>query len=287
MSDGVSLRRAALADIAAMRAIADIEHGPPEPATGGFPEAIDAYYRYLVEHGDVRIAEDDERVVAFAAAIESQRGVHLADLFVVRDRHGGGIGRRLLEAVFGDRWPRTTFSSDDPRALPLYVRMGMRPLWPNLYLAGDARRLPETGARLAVEATTLEEVARLERNWTGVDRLGQHRYWAGQPESVPLVVRDGRRPVAVGYARSLLRGGGRWMNTFVVAPGEEPHDVTLAAIRWSGDAEGRIGACVLGPHPIVPTLIGAGFRVVDRDTFQASDPKLIEPERILPNTGLL
>ena len=75
--------------------------------------------------------------------------------------------------------------------------------------------------------------------------------------------------------------------SFVVAPDVPAHDPTLAAIRWSADREGRIGSCVLGPHPIVPTLIEAGFRIVDRDTFQASDQDLVDPERLLPNTGFL
>jgi hypothetical protein len=230
---------------------------------------------------------DDGSVVGFGATIESGRGVHLADLFVRRDRQGTGVGRRLLGSLFGERWPRTTFSSDDPRAMPLYIRSGMRPLWPNLYVEGDARRLPAPHIPLRVEAVGADRVAELERAFVGVDRPTQHAYWAAQPAAVPLVVLDGDRPVATGYARSKLRGGGRWMNSFVVAPGVAAHDPTLAAISWSADTEGRIGTCVLGPHPIVPTLVEAGFRIVDRDTFQASDPDLIDPERLLPNTGFL
>jgi GNAT superfamily N-acetyltransferase len=283
----MELRPASAADLAAIRAIADAEDEPPTPGLG-FPEALDAYYLHLVEHGEVLLALDDEgAVVGFGATMESGRGVHLADLFVRRDRQGAGIGRRLLEALYGDRWPRTTFSSDDPRAMPLYIRMGMRPLWPNLYLDGDARTLPDVPATLRVERVESARVAELELAFRGVDRPVQHAYWAGQPAAVPLVVLDVDRPVATGYARSKLRGGGRWMNSFAVAPGVPAHDPTLAAIRWSADAEGRIGTCVLGPHPIVPTLVAAGFRIVDRDTFQASDPGLIDPEAILPNTGFL
>jgi GNAT superfamily N-acetyltransferase len=289
MTATMILRQATSADLAAIRAIADAEDEPPTPEVG-FPEALDAYYLHLIEHGEVLLAVDDDEaggVVGFGATIESGRGVHLADLFVRRDRQGGGIGRRLLESLFADRWPRTTFSSDDPRAMPLYIRMGMRPLWPNLYLDGDARRLPQLPPSLRVDAAGADRVAELERAFTGVDRPTQHAYWAAQPAAVPLVVRDGDRAVAIGYARSKLRGGGRWINSFVVAPGVPAHDPTLAAMRWSADAEGRIGTCVLGPHPIVPTLIDAGFRIVDRDTFQASDPALVDPERLLPNTGFL
>ena len=61
---------------------------------------------------------------------------HLADMFVARDRLGQGIGRRLLEAALPPDGVRITFASHDPRALPLYVRAGLRPLAPLLYLQG-------------------------------------------------------------------------------------------------------------------------------------------------------
>lgn len=279
----MNVRPATPADLRAIRDIEEAEEGPMTAA--GFPEALDAYYLYLIAYGDTLVADEDGAVVGFAAAIDTGRGVHLADLFVRRERQSRGIGRRLLDAVLGDRWPRTTFSSDDPRAMPLYIRAGMRPLWPNLYVDGDGRRLPTAPATLRVEEADASMVAALERDWAGIDRPLLHEYWAGQPAAVPLVVHDGGRPVAAGHARSKLRGGGRWMNTFLVAPGVEPHGPTLAAMRWSADEDGQIGTCVLGPHPIVLTLIGAGFRIVDRDTYQASDPTLIDPERILPNTG--
>jgi GNAT superfamily N-acetyltransferase len=281
-----AIRPATAADLRAIRAVIDAEEAPPT-LEGGFPEALDAYFLHLIEHGEVAVAEDDDDVVAFGATIGSGRGVHLADLFVRRDRQSAGLGRRLLETLFADRWPRTTFSSDDPRAMPLYIRMGMRPLWPNLYMAGDARRLPEPPKELVVEAATADEVAALEREWIGVDRPIQHRFWASQPAAAPLIVRERGRAVAAGHARSRLRGGGRWMNSFLVAPDAEPHDPSLAAIRWSGDDEGRIGTCLLGPNPILPTLIAAGFRILYRDTYQASDPTLIDPERVLVNTGML
>jgi hypothetical protein len=34
-------------------------------------------------------------------------------------------------------------------------------------------------------------------------------------------------------------------------------------------------------------LLGAGFRIRDQDTFLASDSRLIDPARTLPNTGIL
>ena len=280
-------RAAGPGDLRAIRTIVDAEEEPPDAATGGFPEALDAYYLFLVEHGEVRVAEDAGGTLAFGATIDSGRGPHLADLFVVPTRQGAGIGRRLLEELFLDRWPRTTFSSDDPRALPLYVRLGMQPLWPNLYLSGDARRLPATGSGLEVVPAQADEVALHEATWSGVHRPLVHRYWAGQPEAAAFVVTSQGDVVAAGHARSRLRGGGRWMNSFVVASRDLSHDATLVALRAAGDEQGRIGACVPGPHPILPTLLAAGFRIVDRDTYQASDANLVDPGRTLVNTGFL
>ncbi len=284
----VAIRPATQADLGAIRAIVDAEEPPPPAGTGGHPEAVDAYYVHLIRRGLVLLAEDDQgAALGFGAVIDSGRSVHLADLFVRREAQSGGIGRRLLERLFRDRWPRTTFSSDDPRALPLYVRMGMRPLWPNLYVLGDAAELPDP-VGFAVEQVAAGAVADLEREWTGVHRPIEHGWLAGQPDAAPLVVRDAAgRAVAAGHARARLTAKGRWMNTLLVAPGADGHDPTLAAVRWSAIPALPIGMCVPGPHPIVPTLVRAGFRVVDRDTFQASDPALIDPERVLINTGIL
>ena len=283
----VALRPAVAMDLRPIRELADAEHGGAVPPEGGYPEAVDAYYLHLIDYGRVEVAESDGTVVGFGAAIASPRWLHLADLFVRPDLQSRGIGRRLLEAVMGEDWPRATFSSDDPRALPLYVRLGMRPLWPNLYLAGDGRRIGGSPPDIEVTAAGAADVASLERDWWGVDRPIQHDYWATQPEAIPLIVGRGGRPVAAGYARSLLRGGGRWINLLFVAPDAEPLAPTLAALRWSADAEGRIGGCLLGPHPAVPALIASGFRVIDRDTYQASDLDLIDPHRRIVNTGFL
>jgi GNAT superfamily N-acetyltransferase len=270
-----------------MRSIADEEHPPAPGDPPGYPEALDAHYLQLIRHGRTVVAESVDGVVGFGAVALSDRGTHLADLFVRPDLQSRGIGRRLLAAVFDDdAWPRTTFSSSDPRALPLYIRFGMRPLWPNLYLGGDGRRIPEQPA-VAVTPAEGGEVAALERAWWGVDRPAMHAYWAGQPQAVPFVVRRDGRPIGAGDARARLRGPGRWVNMFFVAPGEDPLAPTLAAIRFSAGPDGTTGGCLLGPHPAVPALIEAGFRVVDRDTYQASDAGLIDPERLVVNTGFL
>jgi hypothetical protein len=44
---------------------------------------------------------------------------------------------------------------------------------------------------------------------------------------------------------------------------------------------------VPGPHPAVATLLEAGARIGDTDTFCATDPDLLDTERLFPSPGML
>jgi len=44
---------------------------------------------------------------------------------------------------------------------------------------------------------------------------------------------------------------------------------------------------VPGPHPALPALLDAGFKVVDRDIFLATSAAFVDPERLLPDPSLL
>jgi len=289
----VSLRSATQDDVPALEQLMLVNDDPQagvEPAPAG---AQRPYLAHLVRRGTVAVAVrgTDGEVVGFGATVDGGRARHLADLFVLPALQGQGLGGRLLAAVFGDVWPRTTFASSDPRALPLYVRQGMRPLWPNLYLTGDPRALPPPPGGYSVEPVSLEAMADLEREWNGVDRAPDLPYWSTVADCRPYVVRANGRAVATGLSRRRLRGPGRWMDHVVVAPTADPAAALLVALRddLAGDLAGDSlgGACVPGPSPIVRPLLEAGFRIVDHDTFLASDPTLVDPEREIVNTGLL
>ncbi len=138
------IRDASPDDIPAIRAIL-AGHGNDDPA-GHLrgPDIVGPYLRHLLAHHRAMVSETPgDEVVAFGAVVDTDRSWHLADLFVRTDRLGQGLGRPLLAALLGDRWPRTTFASDDPRALPSYVRAGMAARWVALYLRGG----PETVSR--------------------------------------------------------------------------------------------------------------------------------------------
>src|SRR5262245_25973676 len=136
MSGGpIDIRPAGEEDLPAIREIL-AAHGNDGPIVVG--DVVGPYLRHILRFGRARVAVEDGLVLGFGATIDTGPSVHLADMFVRPDRLGQGIGRPLLMESFGEAGRRTTFASDDPRAIPIYVRAGMRPWWISLYIEGPA-----------------------------------------------------------------------------------------------------------------------------------------------------
>jgi GNAT superfamily N-acetyltransferase len=279
------IRAATADDIDEIDEILRAADQPPPGEPGLPPHAQDDYLRYLIAHGTAAVADLEGTCLGFAATVFNGRATHLADLYVRPEHQGRGLGGRLVTAVFGDRRPRTTFSSDDPRAMPLYIRAGMLPVWPNLYLTGDAAKLP-VAEGLTVDASTYDEVAALDAEWGRVDRSSAIEYWRTLPDGKPYVVRRGDRPIASLIGRRRYNGHGRWTDRARVAPGEQPVLPLLAGLRRAAEGADLIGACVPGPSPLLPVLLGAGFRIRDRDVLMSSETPP-DPTLELYNTGIL
>ncbi|MGI5240536.1 GNAT family N-acetyltransferase [Dactylosporangium sp. CA-139066] len=212
------------------------------------------YVSHLLRNGTVRVARDgDGNVLGWGATATGPLGWMLTDLFVDPHHHGRGMGGALLR----DLWPdqrvggRFTFSSRHPHALPLYVRAGLRPAWPLLYLTGPApARGDGSYVATAVEATA---VAAADRQLTGGVRNAAYDYWSG----VGVLVHRGSQLVAAGVAQDGTL-------THLTCPGEPDATQALtAALRCLGTAE--VALCLPGPHPAVNTLLRAGFRIEDYD----------------------
>ena len=280
------IRVATLVDVPSIRALLRA-HGNDSIVEPGAIDIVGPYVRHLVEHHVARVSVDGDAVIGFGAAVDTGWCLMLADLFVDAERLGTGIGRPLLDAVFGDSTARATFASDDPRAVPLYVRAGMTPLWTNFFVDGDAKRLPPDAPDLRVRSARPGENATIELAWTGADRSVDHAFWASSPEGDAFLVEDRFGPVAIGYARGRQVKPTRVMDRLVIRPEADPVAPALAAIRRGARDNPVMTVHVLGPNPLLPVLLEAGFRIVDRDQFLASDPALVDPERLLPNPGML
>ena len=281
---GVTLRRADEADLGSIRGIL-ASHGNDGAIV--IADVVGPYVSHLIQHGRTFVAVLDEMIVGVGAAIDTGRSIHLADLFVDPAHLGRGIGRALLDAVMGEPGPRTTFASDDPRALPLYVRAGMTPLWPCLYLQGAAARLPGRRAGLVTEDASPSDLAALEQAWTGIDRAGDHAHWGAMPQADQFVIRDGGDVIAFGYARARQIVPTRMLHRLVSHPGADPVAATLAALLRTGRDGGQVMVSLPGPHPALRPLLDAGIRIADHDQFMASDPSIVDPVLLIPDAGTL
>jgi GNAT superfamily N-acetyltransferase len=278
-----TIRPATADDIPAIRRIL-AAHGNDGPVV--VADVVGPYVAHLVGRGRARVAALDGALVAFGAGVDTGRSVHLADLFVDPERLGQGIGRPLLAAVLDGSAARTTFASEDERALPLYVRAGMQPWWASLYVQGRAWDLPAIGDSIVVEPSSEAELAALELEWTGVDRSLEHAYWASMPDVDAFVVRQDGTIAALGYARARQAAPIRVLDRLVIHRDADPVATTIGALRRAA----RTGAVLValgGPHPALRPLLEAGHRIVDRDQFLASDRDLVDPVRLIPNPGLL
>jgi GNAT superfamily N-acetyltransferase len=254
----------------------------PEVAGGG---ADAGYAAMLLVHGRLVVATSGDRVVGFGATllIDGNGGPvdHLADLFVHPQWHGRGVGRAVLEAVWSGAAERSTFSSSHPSALPLYVRAGLRPLWPLVYVEGQASDLPERGRRLNVVDVSVEEAADVERAWGGGDRTVTYAYFLARPSSRLVEVRDGGRVLGVAALRTV--GDDLKVSHLRAIDAQSQPDVLQSVLGLSG---GVAQVAVPGPNAVLQTLLSCGWRVIDVDQYLATADGLLDPSLMFPHPGL-
>src|SRR5689334_22402130 len=120
--DDALIRPAVNADLPAIAAIwyqAATEGEANPPPLSGVP----SLYLHEIDTQELVVLEHGRAVIAYAAVINRGPIAFLADLFVQSAYRSAGFGRRLLDAVLPkDGRVCCTVASNDPRALPLYVR---------------------------------------------------------------------------------------------------------------------------------------------------------------------
>jgi GNAT superfamily N-acetyltransferase len=284
---GPVVRPATQADAAAITAILEAND---EPVT--WPDVPrPPYVEHLLTRPGMRVVvgELDGSVAGIAGAIEfgGPDTRFLSDLYVDPARQSRGLGKAMLHAVFEGADARMTFSSSDPRALSAYIRHGMRPRWPLLYLEIPPGSMGPDERGVEVRPSDVAEAARLSLAWTGIDRSVDFDFYARLPDAAGFVVVIDGGDAAVGWARrELAPPEGRWLDHASIAPGADPVRAAFGLLLAAA-ADQRLGAAVPGLHPAIAPLLERGIRIGDKDTFCATDPDLFDPERIFPSPGLL
>jgi GNAT superfamily N-acetyltransferase len=237
---------------------------------------VPSLYPHELASNELYVVERGGEVAAFGAVVHRGRIAFLADLFVATEHRSTGVGRQLLEHILPPVG-RTccTVSSDDPRALPLYVRAGMRPWYPQLQLRAElaaVRLAPDPSVTLIELDGVDAEYLRWDAEIGGRPRPEDHRYWRRARGGRPCWFRRGDR--VVGYGLAQTRSDDLVSSPDAITLGpigvRDPADAVacvLAAVGWARDHGRRARISLTGPHPAVAPLLDAGFRLVERETF--------------------
>jgi GNAT superfamily N-acetyltransferase len=274
-------------------AVADGDHAPPTGREGAL-----ALHRHELESGEMVVAEAGGRLVAFAAAITRGPVRFLSELYVRPDVQSSGIGKALLERVLppGAAPVSATLSSDDERALSLYVRHGMQPQWPFFYLKADSAGMKNL-ANSKIEVVEAEPgdpgLLKWDRGICGRERPQDHAYWVKAVDAVPVWFRREEHTAGYGYFQMRSDESLWYREALTIGPLgartiEDARDCALAAAGWARGRSGVLRIAVPGPHPALPALLEAGFRITDMDTFVCSGSGMfVDPRRYVPSGGSL
>jgi len=260
------------------------------------------YLDHLLAEATLLVAERDGAIIGYAGAAVvggPRPAAHVTDLFVDPEAYGQGAGGRLLRGLFEavDVADWTTSSSADPRALTLYARSGMQPVWPILYLEAPLTLpVPDTAAewwpgRAKSGEVGPRDTSALELTWSGRDFAAHYRHWASRPGGVAFRVEVDGRAVAVGAVRDGRMGPGRVLDHLAIAPDADPRLALVTALRSTPvrtpspqpDPAARLRFTLGGPHPAVALLLALGCRITDHDTFCTTAPELVDPARVVPD----
>ena len=267
-------------DLPAIRAVA-AAHGDV------FEEGRPDHVGHELAHGQLAVAQDEETIVGYGGELNRSGVSYLADLFVHPDRLGLGAGSAIMRQLYPDpaMGQRFTYASSDPRAISLYVRFGMRPLTPLLYLVGDptaSGRLPEPSVRL-VPGDERDMVA-LDASAFGRPRPQDLEFLVARGSQF-LVAMDGASPVGYGFVRQAPHGG---VDAALLNPtgAMDPQGLTVtvfALLRHAAGLAPAIYVGLLGEFPGLAEVLAAGFRIHDRDSYMATRPDLVDGTRYAPS----
>ncbi|MFB4264055.1 GNAT family N-acetyltransferase [Nonomuraea sp. GTA35] len=273
------VRAAAEGDMPAVRGVARRfgllgGWGPGLPDLPDFLDAERLFGTLLI--APAQPGDEGGQARGFGGTLRRGGLTHLGDLFVLPAHQSSGLGRALLAGLLAGDGPKATFASSDHRALALYVRHGLRPWCPLLYLTGPATALPGPPVRV----TSPDEVAALDAAVAGGDRGRTLAWYAALPGVTAYAAGEGYAFVRATADQALVGPAG----------GAAPRDcvnAVLGALAVTA-TPGTAKIAVPGTHPLVPVLLAAGWRIRDLDTLMADDAALalIHPDRYVPHPDL-
>ncbi|NGQ95879.1 GNAT family N-acetyltransferase [Brevibacillus sp. SYP-B805] len=262
--------------------------GPAPP----FSPTPPVFFTHELKTGDMYVAEHDGRILGFLSLLTRDSICYIAEFFVHRDHKDARIGGTLLrEALPQDGRTICTFSSQDFRALSLYIRSRMTPLWPNFQLRvapSDLATLPEHDVEIVETAPDDPRLLEWDSLVSRRSRTADLAYLTDQLDAVPLLFYRNNEPVGYAYVQFRSPGSLLFPEALTLGPigarkAADAFHCACAAVAWAKHRGTMLRIPVPGPHPCLQPLLQAGFRITYVETFlSTAQDQLPDPTCYIP-----
>ena len=255
------------------------------PKTPRNPMPLLRLFDYIVQDSPGRgwLAERDGRALGFGICAQRDDMTFLSFLFVRPDDQASGLGRALLErAMANSDYRAVCIFSAQPIAAALYAQYGMVPRVPLFMFSGKPMDAPRAlPAGLEIGPVSIEEVAGLDQEVTGLTRSADHAAWEKWDRQRHGLYRSGNL-VGYGYVQSVGRLG-----PVVVHEPEHMLPFVGALMNLLPDVETWL-LNVPGPAAeTFQTLLKAGLRLEGPPVVYCATELRIDHSRYLPSTFAL
>lgn len=293
---GETIRRAKPEDLSEVYEIlyeVQVETELHAPPSGAIPAVFD----HELETGDLYVAEEHGEMVGFAALITRSSVAFVSELIVRPNYRSKGYGGALLRHILPrDGRACCMLSQNDPRALSLSVRAGMRPQWPCYLLTANTEDIGELpGEDVSIVEGRGNDPA-LE--WWDAEVSRRHRpldhtFWVRRTQAVPVWFRRKGQIVGYGYVQ---RRSEEWLahpDAITLGPiGTRTVDSSEACVgalaRWAARPQpSSMRILVPGRHPALGALLRAAFRIAATYVFVSSADDPFPPQTYIPSGAAL
>jgi GNAT superfamily N-acetyltransferase len=255
------------------------------PKTPRNPMPLLRLFDHIVKESPGRgwLAEQDGRVLGFGIAAQRADMTFLSFLFVRPEAQAGGLGRALLElAMANSDYRAVCIGAIQPISAALYAQYGMVPRVPLFMFSGKPntalRALPP---RMEIAPVSIEDVAQLDQEVTGLTRSSDHAAWE-KWDRQRLGLYESGDLVGYGYVQSVGRLGpviardSEHLLPFIGALMDRLPDVETWLLNVPGPAAETF-----------ETLLKAGLRLEGPPIVYCATELRIDHSRYLPATFAL
>lgn len=265
----------------------------PDDVSVGVPTILP----HMSSTGMLVVAEVDGVVAGFGSSFTRSNVRFMGQLFIDPLHQSAGVGAALMRAVMPlDGAELTTIASPDRRAVSLYTRHGLFPLWPVYGVHADAgklRGIAGSGVELIPADGNDPTLVELDTAIGGRHRPEDLEYLIAKRGGAPYWFKRGGEMIGYCFLQVMREGADELDDAETVRIGPvgvrdaaDMTDCIRAAVAGALGFGSKVNVLAPGPGDAFRALLDAGFQVSFSDTFMsARRPPFVDALRYIPGSG--